>query len=77
MYDHYKESKELAGLLAAEGRTAEANAILDAMKIGKSGTEIFMILRFRIRPLLDAADVSEETKGRLRILYKKIDEALT
>ncbi len=35
-----------------------------------------MILRFRIGPLLDAADVSEEAKGRLRVLYTKIDQAL-
>jgi hypothetical protein len=76
MYDHYKEAKDIAGILATGGKTVEAGQILDAIANGKSGTEIFMILRFRIGPLLDAADVSEEAKGRLRVLYTKIDQAL-
>jgi len=76
MYDHYKEATELAIIISEWGMNVEAGQILDAIKNGKSGTEIFMTLRFRIEPLLDAANVPEEAKGRLRILYSKIDQAL-
>jgi hypothetical protein len=76
MYDHYKEATELAMIISGCGMTFEASQILDPIKNGKSGTEIFMTLRFRMEPLLDAANVPEEAKGRLRILYSKIDQAL-
>ena len=75
-YDHYEEAKEIAALLASEGKPSEAEQILDAIRNGKSGTEIFMILRFRLAPLLDAENVSIETKKRMRVLHGKLDDAL-
>lgn len=75
-YDHYEEAKKIAALLAAQGMSLESVQILDAIKDGKSGTEIFMILRFRLAPLLNAQGLSEDTKERMRVLHTKLDEAL-
>ncbi|MBC7501611.1 MAG: hypothetical protein H7315_14105 [Herminiimonas sp.] len=76
IYDHYEEAKKIAALLAAQGMASESVQILDAIKDGTSGTEIFMILRFRLTPLLNAQGLSKDTKERMRILHTKLDEAL-
>lgn len=75
-YDHYEEAKKVAEQLEAEGFPEQAKQVSDAMVDGKTGTEIFMILRFRLKPLLDVEGISEATKQRLQLLYSKVDEAL-
>lgn len=75
-YDHYEEAKKIAASLAAQGLSSEAAQILDPIKEGKSGTEIFMILRFRLASMLKAKDLSKDTKEHMRILYSKLDAAL-
>lgn len=75
-YDHYEEARKVAELLEADGFSDQAKQVSDAMVDGKTGTEIFMILRFRLHPLLDAEGLSEATKQRLRVLYSKVNEAL-
>jgi hypothetical protein len=75
-YDHYEEAKAVAASLAVEGFLDQAKQINDAMMEGRTGTEIFMILRFRLKPLLHVGGLSDATRQRLQFLYSKLDEAL-
>ena len=75
-YDNYEEAKMIAKLLTMQGFPSEAKQILAAIRDGKSGTEIFMILRFRLASMLNTQGVSDDTKERMGILHKKLDEAL-
>ena len=75
-YDHYEEARQVAALLKSEGFPEQAQQISTAMTDGKTGTEIFMILRFRLKPLLDLEGIPESTRQRMQLLYSKVDEAL-
>jgi hypothetical protein len=75
-YNHYDEAKEIASQLENEGFEPFATQIRDAMKRGATGTEIFMMLRACIKPLLNDAGLPKHTAARLRILYTKLDDAL-
>ncbi|MEO7065619.1 MAG: hypothetical protein ABI114_01810 [Rhodanobacter sp.] len=75
-YNQYDEANKIAMLLEMDGFSDQADQITNAMKDGKTGTEIFMILRFRLRSLLDIYGLPEETREQIRILYSKLDEAL-
>ena len=77
VYDHYAEAKGIAAELEKAEFTAAATNIRQAIAEGVSGTEIFMQLRFYLRPFVDAPGVSDETKARMRELYAKLDLGLS
>lgn len=59
-YDHYSQSRELAKLLARDGAVALSEEVLDAMVIGSTGTEIFMLLRAAVKKSLAQPDLSDD-----------------
>jgi hypothetical protein len=75
-YDHYQETKKIAQLLTAEGHAAKAQELLSALTEGATGTEIFMILRYRLTPLLNLPGLSAEIEQRISILCQSINAAL-
>jgi hypothetical protein len=75
-YDQYEETKKIAQLLTAEGHAAKAQELLSALTEGRTGTEIFMVLRYRLTPLLNAPGLSTEVEQRISVLYESVNAAL-
>ena len=75
-YDHYIETKELAGMLRKENLNGYADAILMALEEGSTGTEIFMALRWNIKNIIDAKHCSVLTEAKALRLYQELDKAL-
>jgi hypothetical protein len=76
-YDHYAEAKSIADRIEAEGFPDQAVAVRNAIDEGRSGTEIFMQLRFYLAPLQGNTHIDPTTQSRIGMLIDKIDEALT
>jgi len=76
-YDHYDQAKQIAERIEREGFPEKAQNVRYAIENGKSGTEIFMQLRFYLSPLLDEERVDSFTKEKIGTLIEKINEALT
>lgn len=76
-YDHYAEAKGIADQIEAVGFAAEAAAVRNAIDDGRSGTEIFMQIRFYLTPLLESSQIDASTQTRMAILIDKINEALS
>ena len=76
-YDHYAEAKSIAAKLEAEGFPEHAAAVRHAIDDGRSGTEIFMQLRFYLTPLQGDGHIDPVTQSRISVLVDKINEALT
>lgn len=76
-YDHYAEAKQIAGLIENEGFAQQAGEVRHAIDDGRSGTEIFMQIRYYLSPLLEDERIDSVTRERIRILVEKINEALT
>ena len=75
-YDHYQEAKAVAEELSSLGFSAEATAIQNAISEGRSGTEIFMQLRFFLKPLLNHPSIPENLRSNIQLLYERLNEAL-
>lgn len=75
-YDHYSKARELAKLLAHDGAAALSEEVLDAMVIGSTGTEIFMLLRVAVKNSLAQPNLSSETIQFARTLLTQIEKAL-
>lgn len=75
-YDHYAEAKIIADRIEAAGFSDQAENIRHAIDDGRSGTEIFMQLRFYLEPLKADAEIDSETQSRISVLLDKINEAL-
>jgi hypothetical protein len=75
-YDHYSEAKSIADRIEAEGFIEQAESVRRAIDEGRSGTEIFMQLRFYLSPLQECAQIDASTQSRIAVLVGKIDEAL-
>ena len=76
-YDHYREAKGIADQIEAEGFSSEAGEVRDAIDDGRSGTEIFMKLRFYLSPLIEDGRIDDLTRKRIAVLVDKLNEALT
>jgi hypothetical protein len=76
-YDHYKEARSIADQLEIDGFPDHAANVRAAIEDGRSGTEIFMQLRFYLSPIQEAEQVDDQTRIRIKILIDKINEALT
>jgi hypothetical protein len=75
-YNHYDEAKKIASELESEGFESFAAKIRDSMRYGSTGTEIFMMLRACIMPLLNEDGLSTQTSDHVRTLFTKLDDAL-
>ena len=76
-YDHYDEAKSIADQIDTKGFSDQAAAVRNAIDEGRSGTEIFMQLRFYLEPLLEEGEIDASTKDQITTLVEKINEALT
>ncbi|MEO9130905.1 MAG: hypothetical protein ABI240_06820 [Sphingomonas sp.] len=76
-YDHYAEAKSIADKIEAAGFSVEAAAVRDAIDEGRSGTEIFMQLRFYLTPLQGNDAIDPATQSQIATLIDRINEALT
>ena len=76
-YDHYAEAKKIAAQLDAQGLPSDAEKIRSAISEGRSGTEIFMQLRFYLTPVLSTVNLADGVKGQITVLLGKINEALS
>jgi hypothetical protein len=75
-YDHYSQARELVKLLARDGAKAVAQEVLDAMEIGSTGTEIFMLLRVAVKKSLAQPNLSYDTTQLARELLTHLEQAL-
>ena len=75
-YDHYLQARELVKLLARDGAKAVAQDVLDAMEIGSTGTEIFMLLRVAVKKSLAQPNLSCDTAQLAQELLTHLEQAL-
>ncbi len=75
-YDYYGEAKALAEELKLAGFINYETEILRAMEEGETGTEILMILRFRLESMLAAKDVPKSLIERATDLQGRLNDAL-
>lgn len=75
-FDHYDEATKLAEELRKNNFFNYANAIIDAMECGATGTEIFMALRWNIEKVIKSCEVSDSLKTQAKRLYKELDKSL-
>lgn len=75
-FDHYEEASKLAKDLRKENMGDFADAIVDSMECGATGTEIFMALRWNIEKVIKSCEVSDSLKTRAKRLYEELDKSL-
>jgi hypothetical protein len=75
-YDHYSEARKLAKLLERDGAAALAEEVLDAMAVGATGTEIFMLLRMAVRKTLTSPNLPGDTTQTAQTLLTHLEQAL-
>jgi hypothetical protein len=75
-YDHYSQARELAKLLARDGAAALSEEVLDAMLIGSTGTEIFMLLRVAAKKSLAQPNLSSDAIQLAQTLLTHLEKAL-
>ena len=75
-YDHYSQARELAKLLARDGAAALSEEVLDAMVIGSTGTEIFMLLRVAVKKSLAQPNLSSDAIQLAQTLLTHLEKAL-
>lgn len=76
-YDHYAEAKGIAEQIEAEGFEQQASDVRKAISEGRSGTEIFMQLRFYLSSLQTDMRIDPITRDRIATLVSKLNEALS
>ena len=77
MNDPYKEARSIADSLEANGQRECAELLRSSMTDGSTGTEIYMILRWRLANITNDVDVATDVKARIRILHDYLDRELT
>ncbi|MDR1075438.1 MAG: hypothetical protein LBL59_03815 [Xanthomonadaceae bacterium] len=76
IYNQYDESKDIANLLEQEGLYERAKQITDAMIEGSTGNEIYMILRSRLKSLIDKENFPMKVKDKANNLYLSLNSIL-
>lgn len=76
MNDPYQEVRTLADLLDAAGLSDYAQQLRSALVEGATGTEIYMILRWRLANMAEDTAVPADLKARLLTLHGYLDRAL-
>lgn len=75
-YDYYSQARELAKLLARDGAAALSEEVFDAMVIGSTGTEIFMLLRVAVKKALAQPNLSSDAIQLAQSLLTHLEKAL-
>jgi hypothetical protein len=76
-YDHFAEANRIADSIEAEGFAEQAGQVRHAIAMGRSGTELFMQLRFYLAPLAGDVRVDPATRQQISTLVGNINEALS
>lgn len=76
MSDPYEEAREIANLLDGAGLHEYAEGVRSALVEGATGTEIYMILRWRLAKIANDVAVAADIKVRARVLHDYLDRAL-
>jgi len=77
MYDHYAVARRLAAEVERQGLAEAARAIINIIDEGCSGTEIFMGLRFHLRPLASDLRLGSATRNEIDGLLAKLNDQLS
>ena len=75
--DAYKETESISNSLAAAGLVEFASQISSAVSEGSTGTEIYMILRWRLANIIKDGALPTDIRGRALSLHKCLDDELT
>jgi hypothetical protein len=75
--DYYAESRRLADDLRAEGLGDCADALLDAIESGSTGTEILMAIKWNLDRLIAAGEGSRDLMLRASGLRTELVKALS
>jgi hypothetical protein len=76
--DYYAEADQIIRALTAEGFTADANSLRDAIKGGSIGTEILMGVRWHLKQIFSANKITNlTTKRKIRELVAELDRVLS
>ncbi|WP_154671121.1 hypothetical protein [Paraburkholderia mimosarum] len=76
MNEPYQETRTVADLLDAAGLNDYADQLRSALVEGATGTEIYMILHWRLANMAADAAVAPGLKARLLTLHGYLDRAL-
>ena len=74
--DPYQEVSAIAGLLDKTGLRDHADQLRSALAEGVTGTEIYMILRWRLANIAQDLELPPELKNCLLLLHDYLDRAL-
>jgi len=75
-YDYYSEAKALAEELKLAGLVHYEAEILGSMEEGETGTEIFMMMRFRLARMLAAKNIPANLLERVTGLHGRLNDVL-
>ncbi|KLU26507.1 hypothetical protein EOS_09225 [Caballeronia mineralivorans PML1(12)] len=74
--DPYQEAKAIADSLDKVGLREHADQVRGALVEGATGTEIYMILRWRLANLAQDLAIPADLKARAILLHDYLDRAL-
>lgn len=74
--DAYQETRAIADSLAKVGLGEYAGQVRGSLAEGATGTEIYMILRWRLANIANDTALPAELKTRLLSLHDHLDRAL-
>lgn len=75
--DCYGEARRLAFELEGAGFSRFSDSILNAIIEGGTGTETFMMMRFKLSQIIGVDNLPPDLKDRAIFLHKKINDALS
>lgn len=76
MNDPYEEARTVADLLDVAGLRHHAEQLRSALVEGATGTEICMILRWRLANMAGDTAIPADLKGRILLLHGYLDRTL-
>jgi hypothetical protein len=76
MNDPYQEARAIADTLDGNGKHEYADQLRSALVEGATGTEIYMILRWRLANIANDTTITADVKKRMRLLQDYLDRTL-
>ncbi|MGO4569995.1 hypothetical protein AB4Z52_34430 [Rhizobium sp. 2YAF20] len=74
--DPYQDAKQIADVLENVGLSEQSKQIRGALSEGATGTEIYMILRWRLIRIEETSSIPAELKWRMDRLHSFLDQVL-
>jgi hypothetical protein len=76
-YDQFREAGIIADKIEKDGFNQQAEEVRSAISNGRSGTEVFMQIRFYLSPLIKRDEINLSTRVQIKILVDNLNEALS